>query len=91
MKEGRRQTSSLSPSPDGPVRFSEPQDQEIRDFYVAQKRHATDLEAPKWLKYRSGPWLIYMHAYASAFFFRRIENRLLCIRTYQPATSQVAR
>ena len=34
-------------SPTNRFTISEPHEQEIGKFYVAQKRHATDFEAPK--------------------------------------------
>ena len=40
--------------PTGPFAISEPQDQEIGEFYVVQKRRATDFDDPKTSKGRSG-------------------------------------
>ena len=49
--------------PTDPFSISEPQNQEIAEFYLVQERRKTDFEAPKLWKDRSGTQNIYTTAF----------------------------
>ena len=54
-KRGSREKMAAFPlHPTDPFTILVPQDQEIGQFYVGQERYATDFEAPKLRKGRSG-------------------------------------